>query len=49
MVQTLDPQSYRVEEVLDVEAKPVSADLFTVPKDFAKTTGRDAMKNMPQQ
>lgn len=49
MVQTLDPQSYRIEEVLDVEAKPVSADLFTVPKDFAKTTGRDAMKSMPQQ
>ncbi|MGH7789447.1 MAG: DUF4412 domain-containing protein [Candidatus Binatia bacterium] len=49
MVQTLDPQNYRVEEVLDVEAKPVSADQFTVPKDFARTTGRDAMKSMPQQ
>jgi hypothetical protein len=49
MVQTLDPGHYRVEEVTAVEKKPVSADLFVVPKDFAKTTGRDAMNAIPDK
>jgi hypothetical protein len=46
MMQTLDPDHYRVEEVIAVEKKAVPADMFAVPKDFAKTTGRDAMKNL---
>jgi hypothetical protein len=49
MVQTLDEDKYRVEEITTVEKKPVSADLFVVPKDFAKTTGREAMKNIPDR
>ena len=49
MMQTIDPQHYRVEEVMAVEKKSVPAEMFAVPKDFAKTTGRDAMKSMPQQ
>ena len=48
-VQTLDSGYYRVEEVLTIEKKPVSADLFVVPKDFAKTTGRDAMKGIGEK
>jgi hypothetical protein len=43
-VQTIDPGYYRIEEVVSIEKKPVSADLFVVPQDYAKTTGRDAMK-----
>ncbi len=46
MVQTIDPGHYRVEEVVAVEKKAVPADLFSVPKDFAKTTARDARKAM---
>jgi hypothetical protein len=49
MVQTLAADHYRVEEITSVEKKPVSADLFIVPKDYAKTTGRDAMKNVPDK
>jgi hypothetical protein len=49
MVQTLDPAHYRVEEVVTVDKKPVSADLFVVPQEFAKTTGREAMKNIPDK
>ena len=49
MVQTLDPDHYRVEEVVTVEQKAVPADMFTVPQEFAKTTGRDAMKNVPEK
>lgn len=49
MVQTLDPQHYRVEEVVTVEPGAVSGDLFTVPKEYAKTTGRDAMKALPEK
>ena len=37
MMQTLDPHHYRVEEVMAVEKKTVPADMFAVPKDFAKT------------
>ena len=29
--------------------KSVPAEMFAVPKDFAKTTGRDAMKNIPDK
>lgn len=49
MVQTLDPDHYRVEEVVTVDKNPVSAALFVVPQEFAKTTGRDAMKNIPEK
>lgn len=49
MVQTLAPDHYRVEEITSVEKKPVAADLFVIPKDYAKTTGRDAMKNIPEK
>jgi hypothetical protein len=48
-VQTLDPEHYRIEEVLAVEKKNVPADLFVVPKDFTKTTAREAMKNAPEK
>jgi hypothetical protein len=48
-VQTLDGQHYRVEEVIAVEAGAVPADSFAPPSDFAKTTGRDAMKAIPQK
>jgi len=47
MVQTLEPQRYRIEEVTKVEKKAVPADLFTLPADYTKTTGRDAIKAMP--
>jgi hypothetical protein len=49
MVQTLAADHYRVEEITSVERKPVPADLFVVPKDYTKTTGRDAMKNVPEK
>lgn len=45
-VQTIDPKYYRVEEVLAIDKKPVAADLFVIPKDYTKTTGRDAMKGI---
>jgi hypothetical protein len=48
-VQTLDPKYYRVEEVLAIEKKPVSAELFVVPKEYTKTTGRDAMKGIGEK
>lgn len=47
MVQNRSPGRYRVEEILSVEEGPVDATLFALPKDFTKTTGRDALKNMP--
>jgi hypothetical protein len=47
MVQNLGGGRYRVEEILAVEQKPVEATLFVVPQDYAKTTGRDALKNIP--
>jgi hypothetical protein len=49
MVQTVDPDHYRVEEVVSVDKKAVPADLFALPKDFTKTTGRDAMKGLPDE
>jgi len=45
-VQTIDPKYYRVEEVLAIDKKPVDANLFVIPKDYAKSTGRDAMKGI---
>ncbi len=47
MVQNLSDGRYRVEEILAVDQKPVDATLFVVPQDYAKTTGRDALKNIP--
>jgi hypothetical protein len=47
MVQNLGGGRYRVEEVVTVEQKPVDPALFAVPTDYSKTTGRDALKNMP--
>ena len=49
MVQTVDTDHYRVEEVVSVDKKAVPADLFALPKDFTKTTGRDAMKGLPDE
>jgi hypothetical protein len=49
MVQTIDPDHYRVEEVVAVDKKSIPADLFVVPKDFEKTTGRDAMSKIPDK
>jgi len=49
LVQTVEGDRYRVEEVLKVEKKPVAADLFVVPTEYAKTTGRDALKNVPDK
>jgi len=48
-VQTLDGEHYRVEEVITVKAEAVAAEQFAPPKDFAKTTGRDAMKAIPEK
>lgn len=45
-VQTVDPGYYRIEEVFAIDTTPVSADLFTLPTDFVKTTGREAMKGV---
>ncbi|MDX2165754.1 MAG: DUF4412 domain-containing protein [Deltaproteobacteria bacterium] len=47
MVQTLEPERYRIEEILKVESGKVPADLFTLPADYTRTTGRDAIKAMP--
>jgi hypothetical protein len=47
-VHTLDPAHYRVEEVVAIEKKTLTADVFALPKDFAKTTARDAMKNIAE-
>jgi hypothetical protein len=47
MVQTVDPTHYRVEEVVAVEKKAVPAELFVLPKEFTKMTGRDAMNKIP--
>lgn len=49
MMQMLDDQHYRVEEVVAVEEKKVGPEMFAVPKEYAKSTGRDAMKNIPDQ
>lgn len=47
MVQNLGGGRYRIEEIVAVEQKPVDASLFVIPQDFARTTGRDALKNIP--
>jgi len=49
MVQTLDPEHYRIEEVVTVEKKAVPKDLFVIPDDWTKTTARDALNSLPQQ
>jgi len=49
MMQTVDPDHYRVEEVTAVEKKAVPADMFVIPKDFTKTTGREAMNKIPDK
>lgn len=49
MVQTVDPTHYRIEEVVTVEKKAVSPSLFEIPKDFTRTTGRDAMERIPDK
>jgi hypothetical protein len=49
LVQTVEGERYRIEEVMKVEKKPVAADLFVIPADYAKTTGRDALKNVPDK
>jgi hypothetical protein len=49
LVQTVEGDRYRTEEVVKIEKKPVSADLFVIPTDYAKTTGRDALKNVPEK
>lgn len=49
MVQTLDPGHYRVEEVLSVQPGGVKAELFVPPSGFTKTTGRDALKGIPEK
>lgn len=38
---------YRVEEVVSVEPGTVDAALFVLPKDYARTTGRDALDKVP--
>lgn len=47
MVQNLGGGRYRIEEIVAIEKKPVEASLFIVPQEFSKTTGRDALKNIP--
>lgn len=49
MVQTLEPERYRIEEIVKIEQKPVPADLFKLPADYTRTTGRDAIKAVPTQ
>ena len=47
MVQRLGGGRYQIEEIVSVDQKPVDAKLFEIPKDYTKTTGRDALKNIP--
>lgn len=46
-VQNLGGGRYRVEEIVAIDQKPVDAALFVIPQDYTKTTGRDALKNIP--
>ena len=46
MVQTVEPDGYRIEEVLSIESKPVSASLFAAPKNFKKITGTEVLDQM---
>jgi hypothetical protein len=48
-VQSLEGDRYRVEEVVAVEPGTVKADLFTVPAEYTKTTGREALKGIPDK
>ncbi|MFN8641527.1 MAG: DUF4412 domain-containing protein [Candidatus Binatia bacterium] len=47
MVQNLSDGRYRVEEIVAIDQGKVDAALFDIPKDFARTTGRDALKSVP--
>jgi uncharacterized protein DUF4412 len=42
-VQKVDKDEYRVEELIDVQRTPMSADLFSVPAGFEKTTPQQMM------
>ena len=47
-VQTLDQRQYLVEDLVQVDEKPVSDDLFLVPADFARTSARQLMQRAGQ-
>jgi len=40
-VQTLNDRQYMVEDLVEIESKPVSDEMFVVPKEFAKTSPHD--------
>jgi len=42
-VQKVDKDEYRVEELVEVQRTPMSADLFSVPAGFEKTTPQQMM------
>lgn len=46
MVQTVEPEGYRIEEVLSIDTKPVPASLFAAPKNFKKITGTEVLNQM---
>ncbi len=46
MVQTVEPEGYRIEEILSIEAKPVPASLFAAPKNFKKISGTEVLNQM---
>jgi hypothetical protein len=47
MVQSVDPKNYRIEEIVSVAPGAIDAALFALPADYAKTTGREALKAVP--
>ena len=47
-VQTLDDHQYILDDLVLIEEKPISDDLFAVPANFAKTTAREAMEQAGQ-
>ncbi|MGD9763777.1 MAG: hypothetical protein AB7V27_08705 [Candidatus Binatia bacterium] len=49
LVQTVEPDVYRIEEIISVDQKPLAADLFTVPKDFKKTSGSEVLNKIPDK
>jgi len=44
-VQRVDKDEYRIEELVDVQRTPMSADLFSVPAGFEKATPQQIMGN----
>jgi hypothetical protein len=48
-VQTIDPEHYRIEEVVGIDKEAVSPDMFKVPAEYAKQTARDAMNAAGQK